>query len=71
MNTMTRSRVLLALACAAAITACSQGGGVPEAKQETGELSWPEITRQNKPWTRWWWPASAVGEADIDTMMVQ
>jgi len=21
---------------------------------------WPEITRENKPWTRWWWPGSAV-----------
>ena len=71
MNTMTRIKVLLAVACAAAFSACSQGGGASQAKPETGELSWPEITRQNKPWTRWWWPASAVGEADIDTMMVQ
>ncbi|MCX6301948.1 MAG: glycosyl hydrolase [Bacteroidia bacterium] len=24
------------------------------------ELSWPDITRENKPWTRWWWPGSIV-----------
>ncbi|MCR4824762.1 MAG: glycoside hydrolase family 2 protein [Bacteroidales bacterium] len=38
---------------------------------ETGELGWPEITRETKPWTRWWWPASAVGKVDIDTMLDQ
>jgi hypothetical protein len=26
---------------------------------------WPEITRENKPWTRWWWPGSAVDEAGL------
>ncbi len=24
------------------------------AKPETGKLGWPEITRENKRWTRWW-----------------
>lgn len=33
--------------------------------QETGQLAWPEITQQTRPWTRWWWPASAVQESDI------
>lgn len=36
---------------------------------ETGTLEWPEITRQTKPWTRWWWPASAVQESDIISML--
>jgi len=26
---------------------------------------WPEIRRENKPWTRWWWPGSAVDEANL------
>ena len=26
---------------------------------------WPEITRENKPWTRWWWPGSAVDPASL------
>ena len=29
------------------------------------DISWPEITRMNKPWTRWWWPGSIVTEQDI------
>lgn len=38
---------------------------------ESGDLGWPEITSGNKAWTRWWWPASAVGKSDIDTMLRQ
>jgi hypothetical protein len=31
------------------------------------ELIWPEITQQNRPWTRWWWPGSIVTSEDIST----
>jgi len=27
--------------------------------------TWPEPTRENKPWTRWWWLGSAVDEASL------
>jgi hypothetical protein len=26
---------------------------------------WPEVTRENKPWTRWWWPGSGVDKASL------
>jgi hypothetical protein len=26
---------------------------------------WPELTRENKPWTRWWWPGSGVDAASL------
>lgn len=29
------------------------------------KLFWPEITQENKPWSRWWWPGSIVNPADI------
>jgi len=32
---------------------------------------WPEITRQAKPWTRWWWQGSAVNEADLTRLLTQ
>ena len=35
------------------------------ARAEPAELNWPEITRENKPWTRWWWPGSAVDQASL------
>ncbi|MBI5084302.1 MAG: glycoside hydrolase [Acidobacteria bacterium] len=27
--------------------------------------SWPEATRESRPWSYWWWPGSAVDEANI------
>lgn len=35
------------------------------AQQPKAQLSWPEITRENKPWTRWWWPGSIVNPKDL------
>jgi hypothetical protein len=29
------------------------------------QVSWPEITRETKPWTRWWWPGSIVTTAEL------
>ena len=29
------------------------------------KISWPEITKETKPWTRWWWQGSAVTKAEI------
>src|SRR6478735_5988287 len=30
---------------------------------------WPEITRESKPWTRWWWHGSAVTKEGITAEM--
>ena len=59
------------LACAAIVTMAACGSSDKAPVRESGRLGWPEITRQTKPWTRWWWPASAVGPSDIDTMLAQ
>jgi len=34
-------------------------------------LRWPAITRQSKPWTRWWWQGSAVNKSDLTYAMQQ
>jgi hypothetical protein len=39
------------------------------AQQNKTQISWPEITRENKPWTRWWWPGSIVTPSDLTTNM--
>src|SRR5512133_337952 len=31
----------------------------------SAQLSWPEITNMNKPWTRMWWPGSIATPPDI------
>ena len=38
-------------------------------KLSSQQLSWPEITKETKPWTRWWWPGSIVNAADITSAM--
>lgn len=30
---------------------------------------WPELTHENKPWTRWWWPGSIVTKPDLTAAM--
>ena len=32
-------------------------------------LNWPAVTRQCRPWTRWWWMGSAVDEKNLTTAM--
>lgn len=30
---------------------------------------WPEITKESKPWTRWWWMGSAVDQSGISQLL--
>ncbi|MBA4055461.1 MAG: glycoside hydrolase family 2 protein, partial [Marivirga sp.] len=36
---------------------------------QTTKPGWPEITRETKPWTRWWWQGSAVTKDGITAEM--
>ncbi|HEU4779664.1 MAG TPA: glycosyl hydrolase, partial [Steroidobacteraceae bacterium] len=36
--------------------------------QERADV-WPQITRDAKPWTRWWWPGSAVDKAHLTAQL--
>ena len=36
---------------------------------DTGAPDWPGITRQMKPWSRWWWMGSIVNEQDLTSEM--
>lgn len=35
----------------------------------SAQLKWPAVTKQNKPWARWWWQGSAVNEKDLPAVM--
>ncbi len=37
--------------------------------QLTNQDVWPEITRETKPWTRWWWMGNAVNKTDIEKQL--
>src|SRR4051812_29284678 len=44
--------------------------GMPIAAQRASSpLAWPALTREAKPWTRWWWLGSAVDSAGITTQL--
>jgi hypothetical protein len=36
---------------------------------QKARVSWPEITSETKPWTRWWWPGNIVTPTDITANM--
>ena len=38
---------------------------------QAADLDWPELTREHKPWTRWWWPGSAVDAASLTRQLEQ
>ena len=58
--------VLLAFALGFSIRAAE-----PSATATPIDLAWPEITRENKPWTRWWWPGSGVDKASLTRQLEQ
>ncbi|MBO0938312.1 glycoside hydrolase family 2 protein [Fibrella sp. HMF5335] len=35
----------------------------------TAQPTWPTLTQQAKPWTRWWWMGSAVNNADLTRLL--
>ena len=37
--------------------------------QQPSALAWPPITRDTKPWTRWWWLGSAVDKPSLSTQI--
>ncbi|HVF28278.1 MAG TPA: glycosyl hydrolase, partial [Pyrinomonadaceae bacterium] len=36
-------------------------------RQTDAPLAWPQVTKQMKPWTRWWWHGSIVNQKDLTT----
>src|SRR5690554_5088057 len=39
--------------------------GACSSPQQQEVSAWPEVTREMKPWTRWWWMGSAVNEQEL------
>jgi len=52
--------VLIIILGSGAITSCSNA---------SDSASWPEITRENKPWTRWWWLGNILEKQDIKILL--
>ena len=35
------------------------------------DIAWPPVTREAKPWTRWWWLGSGVDAANLTKQLEQ
>lgn len=44
---------------------------IQSAQQEAVLDEWPEITREAKPWTRWWWMGNAVDEKNLGKLLAE
>ena len=53
----------LVISCIATVAALFADPNSPVPAQ--GSRAWPAITREARPWTRWWWQGSAVEPAEL------
>lgn len=56
---MMKNILIIAIAFVFTLTGCSSPTGA------AGDTDWPRITRDSKPWTRWWWLGSDVDSANL------
>lgn len=55
---------LLATAFISTLAIAAFGSDQP-ARSADNPLAWPEVKREYKPWTRWWWMGSAVDKENL------
>jgi len=56
---------LVILLCPVGLPGCAED--VKTSATLSSDLSWPAVTSQTRPWTRWWWMGSIVNEKDLTT----
>ncbi len=62
------SCMVLGVCFVVALSGCSAEAGTARA-YSASELSWPTITRECRPWSRWWWMGSIVNKKDLTIEM--
>ncbi len=70
MHSLLKKYAFLALTTALVLGCKSprQTGTVPDA---AAPPAWPEVKREHKPWTRWWWMGNAVDAQNIGRLLDQ
>ncbi|MET0624029.1 MAG: glycosyl hydrolase [Pyrinomonadaceae bacterium] len=64
--------LLLAVQLLAPLGAPAQRRGVGQRRASvSASLAWPRVTRESKPWTRWWWLGSAVSRRDLSAALAK
>ncbi len=68
---LNRGGMFILTMAALSILAIFDSGCAAQEKPVSGELTWPAATKQNHPWTRWWWMGSAVDEESLTHLLSQ
>ncbi len=53
------------------LVSCTQRDHTVQKHEGLSVGAWPEIKKEHKPWTRWWWMGSAVDEPNIAHLLEQ
>lgn len=64
-----KSKLLIALIMAIALNSCTQMENASQKEEGQVVGVWPELEKENKPWTRWWWMGSAVDKENIGFLL--
>jgi hypothetical protein len=56
---------------AAAVFAVGLVATIAAGADDVDPLGWPAITRESRPWTRWWWLGSAVDRPNLTRLLEQ
>lgn len=65
-NTFRRPNLFILIAFIGFFLVVSSGASAQKNEAAPG---WPKITKENKPWSRWWWMGSAVDQPDLKAAM--
>ena len=71
-----KSKWFFSLSVCAVLFSCSPSETPSEVKPNSQQDAppidgWPELTTENRPWTRWWWMGNAVDEKNISSLLTE
>lgn len=66
---MNRTAILSAAALTVVTAVGSPRATFDQPREPAGQQDWPAVTRETRPWTRWWWHGSAVDRASLTAQL--
>lgn len=68
-SNLMKARTLLLFSLTIYLFVVGSGLSANIQRPSPADLDWPQITKQNKPWTRWWWLGNIVNRKDLTAEM--
>jgi hypothetical protein len=63
--------LIIVLSSCFCVVGCSLAERAEESNSNSDELTWPAVTRECRPWSRWWWLGSAVDKDNLTKLLAQ